>query len=107
VSELEAFGVALGVWPPDPFVPMFGQLPVWFGRVVPPEPGVVGVVVAFGDGDADGSAAETAAAPPTTSRPAARNAVAMPRRRPPDLTGDAVCVTGCSVQSMGSPCTDR
>jgi len=75
--------------PPDPLPPMFGQLwvlPVGalpFGWVVPPPP-VDGWVVAFGAGDPDGSAARTTAVPPTTSRPTASAAVAIPRRMPPN-----------------------
>jgi hypothetical protein len=79
---------------PEPLPPMFGQLwPVppcgavpgcWVppfgaaGWVEPPPDGVV----ALGAGEPAGSAAKATAAPPTTSRPAARTAVAMLRRRP-------------------------
>ena len=69
--------------PPEPFEPMFGQLPVWVrGVVVPPLP-FDGWVVAFGAGEADGSAAITTALPPTINRPTARTTVATVRRTPP------------------------
>jgi hypothetical protein len=68
---------------------MFGQFPEWvFGAVLPPVP-VDGCVVAFGAGDADGSAAKTTAVPPTTSRPAARATVAIVRRMPPNPEAEA------------------
>jgi hypothetical protein len=76
-----------GVVPDPPELPMFGQsvelcvFGAWpFGRVVPPP--VDGWVVAFGAGLADGSAANTAAAPPTVRRPTASRAVATVRRAP-------------------------
>jgi hypothetical protein len=87
---------------PEPLPPMFGQLwPVppcgavpgcrvppfgGTGWLEPPDPFWVEPpadgVVALGAGEPAGSAAKATAAPPTTSRPAARTAVAMLRRRP-------------------------
>jgi hypothetical protein len=77
------------VEPPDPDAPMFGQFalePVWVrGVVVPPD----GAVVAFGAGEADGSAARTTAVPPTTRRPTASATVAIVRRMPPNTGVEA------------------
>jgi hypothetical protein len=86
---------------------MFGQLPLW----VPPEFGVAGWPdvpgfdgwVAFGVGVGDGSAAFTAATPPTTSSPAASSAVAMPRRAPRSNGREAVGSDAAgAVQVVGS-----
>ena len=89
---------------------MFGQSLVLPLCERPPEPGLTGWVVALGAGEADGSglAAETTAAPPTRTSPAARASVAIPRRHPPPAVGGeagtgagvGAGVAGCSYQSM-------
>jgi hypothetical protein len=80
---------------------MFGQFPVWvFGVVVPPVP-VDGWVVAFGAGDADGSAARTTAVPPTTSRPTTRAAAAIPRRMPPNAEAETGLASGAGSAGGG------
>ena len=87
-GELGAVGVTgLGVVPPlvpglVPFPPMFGQLWVDLGVVVPP----FGVLVAPGAGVADGSglAANATAAPPTMRSIPDRARVATARRTPPN-----------------------
>jgi hypothetical protein len=81
--------------PLDP--PMFGQFaeePVCvLGWVVPP--------LAFGAGDAEGSAARTTAVPPTTRRPTVSAAVAIVRRRPPNVGLDAGLTGGIFAGSAG------
>jgi len=84
---------------------MFGQFPLWvpfwFGFAGWPDvPGLDGWV-ALGEGD--GSAAFTAATPPTMSNPAASSAVAMPRRAPPRNGREAVGSGAAgAVQVVGS-----
>ena len=92
----DASGDAFGVVPPEPPeprpLPSAGQSP--FGRAVddgaPVAAGWVAdgcVVVALGDGEADGSAADATAAPPRTMSPSAIVPTTMPRRNPPILIG--------------------
>ena len=92
---------------------MFGQfLPVCVRGVVPGFDGWVvgGWVAALGAGEADGSglAAETTAAPPTRTSPAARAIVATPRRQPPVAVaggaGSGTGVAGSSYQFIGDSC---
>jgi hypothetical protein len=99
-SELDASGVASGVAsgdasgevpePPEPRPePSAGQSR--FGRAVDDGSSVPGFegspVVALGDGEADGSAADTAATPPRTRSPSAIVPTTMLRRKPPILVG--------------------
>jgi hypothetical protein len=85
---------------------MFGQFPEWVlgvvlpGAVLPPAP-VDGCVVAFGAGDADGSAARTTAVPPTASKPTTRATVAIERRMPPNAEAEAVDVEAAGSSGGG------
>ena len=89
----EASGDAFGVVPPEPPwpLPSAGQSP--FGRAVDGASVAAGwvadgcVVVALGDGEADGSAADTTAAPPRTRSPSAIVPTTIPRRNPPIFIG--------------------
>ncbi len=87
----EASGEASGDSPePRRPEPSFGQSP--FGRAVDDGSSVDGfdgsVVVALGDGETDGSAADTAATPPRARRPSAIVPTMMPRRTPPTFVVD-------------------
>ena len=82
---------------------MFGQSPFTWpppvdGAVVVPGAVVPSGVVVLGADDAEGSglAAETAATPPTASRPTARVSVARPRR----IGGDVHSMAGSPVRGL-------
>jgi hypothetical protein len=108
-SELEASGEASGVVPSEPpFVPPLGQLPRGWAVEDGASVAEGAVVVALGAGEADGSAADTAATPPRARSPTASVPTMMLRRNPPipvgagagphDAGGDSADWAGSSFQ---------
>jgi hypothetical protein len=104
-SELEASGEvsgeAFGVVPSEPpFVPPLGQLPRgWAVDGASVADGAV--VVALGAGEADGSAADTAATPPRARSPRASVPTTMLRRNPPIPVGG-----GVGIDAVGGDSAD-